>query len=294
VKKKVPKRKGSVKCTKAPPDCGLLHDKMSLLWGKYKDQVDWLQKIMDRNQAKWELLKSNLNQQLEVLRNTKARFNMQLNEAIANMNSDQEEMSEKDDERRTLEQEYRKFMKSCKKRIEWIMFQDVCAYIGLRATIMKTSKTCSPDKIIDCAWTNWIPSRCTRSCDNGCPNPTNPYACGGWQTLWRNYITTNNACGYKCPARWRRRKCNQFKCPVNCRCRGGPRFRSAARIARAAPSLAPEAFSSSRRTAGHPATPPRRLDRATRVPATGIAPSLDGPNGRPAPSRATGRKEASR
>jgi len=217
VKKTVNKRKGGFKCTKQVPDCGLLHDKMSLLWGKYKDQVDWLQKVMDRNEYKWNELKSNLNQQLEVMRNSKAKFNQQLNEAIANMNADKEEMGEKDDERRELEGEYKKFMAGCRKRIEWIMFQDICAYIGLRATVMKTSKTCPPVKIVDCQWTNWIPSKCTRSCDNKCPDPSNPYACGGWQTLWRNYITRNNACGYTCPSQSKRRKCNQFKCPVDCK-----------------------------------------------------------------------------
>jgi hypothetical protein len=30
-------------CPPTPPDCGLLHDKLSLLWGEYKDKVDELQ-----------------------------------------------------------------------------------------------------------------------------------------------------------------------------------------------------------------------------------------------------------
>merc|ERR1719230_162074 len=33
-------KKGQLKCPPTPPDCGLLHDKMSLMWGVYKDQVD--------------------------------------------------------------------------------------------------------------------------------------------------------------------------------------------------------------------------------------------------------------
>merc|ERR1719379_2465483 len=82
VVKEVPPQFGKFKCNKGPPDCGLLHDKMSLLWGKYKDLVDELQQEMDKNEFEFEELKTNYNEQLEVLRNSKARFTMELNEAI--------------------------------------------------------------------------------------------------------------------------------------------------------------------------------------------------------------------
>merc|ERR1719443_2445026 len=94
---------GSVKCPTDPPDCGLLHDNMSLMWGKFKDLVDELQAEMDKNLFEFNLLKSNLNQQLEVLRNSKARFTMELNEATASLNSDREEMAEKEEEREKIE-----------------------------------------------------------------------------------------------------------------------------------------------------------------------------------------------
>merc|ERR1719460_547222 len=82
-------------CPPGPPDCGLLHDTMSLMWGKFKDLVDELQQEMDKNEFEFQELKTNLNEQLEVLRNSKARFTMELNEAIANMRSTQELMGEK-------------------------------------------------------------------------------------------------------------------------------------------------------------------------------------------------------
>merc|ERR1719428_1982331 len=161
-KTKVVKRvggKGWIKCTRKPPDCGLLHDNMSILWGKFKDLVDELQSEMDRRAWEWKELQVNLNQQLEVLRNSKARFILQLNEAVANMNADREEMGEKDEERIELEHEYKVYMKACKKRIEWIMYQDICAFIGLRATILVTSTTCPPKKIVDCDWTPCVPTQ---------------------------------------------------------------------------------------------------------------------------------------
>merc|ERR1719301_496437 len=82
----------------------------------------------------------NMNQQLEVLRNSKARFIMELNEATASLNADREEMAEKEEEREKLEAEYKLYMSKCKKRIEWIFFQDFCAYLVIRAQVMTYSK----------------------------------------------------------------------------------------------------------------------------------------------------------
>merc|ERR1719443_2343537 len=207
---------GSVKCPTDPPDCGLLHDNMSLMWGKFKDLVDELQAEMDKNLYEFNMLKMNMNQQLEVLRNSKARFIMELNEATASLNADREEMAEKDEERQKLESEYEVYMSKCKKRIEWIFFQDFCAYLVIRAQIMTYSKVSPPEKIVDCDITPYVPGECSVLCDDECPDKTNPYGCGGWQTLTRTILVKPNEFGVKCPELSRKRKCNQFKCPVDC------------------------------------------------------------------------------
>merc|ERR1719399_147506 len=98
---------GHMKCPTEPPDCGLLHDNMSLMWGKFKDLVDELQAEMEKNLFEFNMLKSNLNQQLEILRTAKARFIMELSEATASLNADREEMAEKEEERLTVEHEYK-------------------------------------------------------------------------------------------------------------------------------------------------------------------------------------------
>merc|ERR1719238_347373 len=148
---------GSVKCPTEPPDCGLLHDNMSLMWGKFKDLVDELQAEMDKNLFEFTILKENLNQQLEVLRNSKARFIIQLNEATASLNSDREEMAEKEEQRVTIEHEYKVYMSHCKKRIEWIFFQDFCSYLLVRKDVMIYSKVSPPEKIVDCDITSYVP-----------------------------------------------------------------------------------------------------------------------------------------
>merc|ERR1719446_1276740 len=74
VEKHVSMEWGALKCSDDPPDCGLLHDNMSLMWGKFKDLVDELQAEMDKNKWEFDEMMFNFNQQLDVLRNSKARF----------------------------------------------------------------------------------------------------------------------------------------------------------------------------------------------------------------------------
>jgi len=54
-------------CPPTPPDCGLLHDKLSLMWGDYKDKVDELMMEMNKNEFEWEELKYNLNSQIKAI-----------------------------------------------------------------------------------------------------------------------------------------------------------------------------------------------------------------------------------
>merc|ERR1712061_496877 len=76
------------KCVDGKPNCGLLHDTMSMEWGKYKDLVDELQAEMDQNEDTWEVLKGNLNDQLSTISEAHGARDAQLAEAISNINSD--------------------------------------------------------------------------------------------------------------------------------------------------------------------------------------------------------------
>merc|ERR1719197_1546581 len=49
------------------PDCALLHDKLSLMWGQFKDKVDELTMEMMKNHYEFEELKENLNNQIRLL-----------------------------------------------------------------------------------------------------------------------------------------------------------------------------------------------------------------------------------
>merc|ERR1719311_1372610 len=150
------------------------------------------------------------------MRSAKAKFIQELNEAIANIASTQEELAGQQQEAATLEKEYKVFMKGCKKRIEWIMFQDICSYLKVRAKVMKFSKVSPPEKIVDCGVSAWVPGECSVPCDDTCPRKNNPFGCGGWQTLTREIVVMNNEFGIACQSLSRQRKCGQKKCPVDC------------------------------------------------------------------------------
>ena len=87
--------------------------------------VDELQAEMDKNEFEFTSLTDDLNQQLDVLRSTKATFIIKLNEATASMHADREGASEKESELLKLMKEYKGYMKRCTARIRWISLQDL-------------------------------------------------------------------------------------------------------------------------------------------------------------------------
>jgi uncharacterized protein YegL len=200
-----------------PVDCGLLHDTMSIEWGKFKDSVDELQHEMDKNQAAFLTLRANLNSQMEVIIVAKGRFMMMLAESVSNLNADQNEQAKKTQQRNELNVQYYKFMAGCKRVITEITFTRICAVVKVRNEVMGHSETID---ITDCDVTSWVPGDCSVLCDDSCPTifgpNDDPYKCGGWQTLAREVIQKPNEHGVTCPALSRQKKCNQQKCPVNC------------------------------------------------------------------------------
>jgi uncharacterized protein YegL len=189
---------------------------MSLMWGTYKDQVDQLQDDMDRKDQEWKVLSESFNSQIEILTNSLNTFSAQLAEATANLAADREEQKSKEEEKHTVDAEYEEYMGKCKIRIEWILFQDICAIIVVRNAVLIDSTVCPTADILDCDVTEWTPGTCTVSCDDSCPHEDDPFSCGGWQQLTREIVVQPNSCGLICPELTYQKKCNQIKCPVDC------------------------------------------------------------------------------
>jgi hypothetical protein len=206
------------------PDCALLHDKLSLMWGEYKDQVDELTMEMLKNEYEFHQLKDNLNSQIEVLRSAKAKLNQLLAETRSRMAEDRNEQMDKEEQKRMLDDAYRKEMSACQKRINWIFYQDMCSIKVTRNAVMESSEICGTSDMIDCDVADWIDGGCTVDgsasgapvpCDNGCPKLSDGSEisglsgdkndegavvgdgtgsklfseCGGWKTMTREIVT---------------------------------------------------------------------------------------------------------
>jgi len=197
------------------PDCALLHDKLSLMWGEFKDKVDELTMVMMKNEYEFNELKTNLNNQIEMLKAAKARLNQLLGEARANLAADNEELKQKYVQKEELDVQYVKFMAACKKRINWIFYQDMCAIKIVRNAVMENSTECPTAEMTDCEVGGWIPEECSVSCDNDC-DPATPYKCGGWQEMKREVVVPNDDCGVRCPRLILFKRCGQFHCPIDC------------------------------------------------------------------------------
>merc|ERR1712032_1237510 len=52
------------KCVDGTPNCGLLHDLMSLEWGKFRDSFDELTAEMNQNQELFDTTKRNINEEI--------------------------------------------------------------------------------------------------------------------------------------------------------------------------------------------------------------------------------------
>jgi len=202
-------------CGPDPPDCALLHDKLSLMWGEYKDKVDELTMEMMKNMVEFEELKANLNSQIRLLVLAKARFQQLLAEARANLAADRTELKEKYHQKAKLNKQYYTYMRKCKKRIQWIMYQDMCAIKVVRNAVLENSTVCPSADIQDCDLDSWVKHSCTVSCDDSC-TADQPFKCGGWAKMTRGIVAAPDKCGIKCPLLEKYIRCGQYKCPIDC------------------------------------------------------------------------------
>jgi uncharacterized protein YegL len=203
------------KCVNGKPDCGLLHDTMAIEWGTYRDLVDELKYDMGKDKAECSSLEANLNEQLVIIGEGKTKAMEMLAETISNIQEDSQEKTEKTEQYHELEAAYTKKMGECKVTMEEILYTNICAVRKIRDSLLEESEVSPPEKIDDCDVEDWTPGDCSVDCDDTCPQD-DPYKCGGWQTLTRGVVTEPNEYGIQCPALMMTKKCNQFKCAVNC------------------------------------------------------------------------------
>jgi hypothetical protein len=211
------------KCVDGEPNCGLLHDLMSMEWGKFRDAFDELANEMKHNQDAFDLMMGNLNEQLTVINDARTKHMESLADAISAINQDTEEMNNKDEQKRDLQHEYDQRMEEFRAKCTEILYTRICAVRKVRNEILFHSSVSPPIKIADCDFSDWHPKDgdCIGDhgqpieCDDTCPQP-NPYKCGGLETMKRDVVQAPNFFGMACPQLERLKKCKQFKCPIDC------------------------------------------------------------------------------
>merc|ERR1719215_1037666 len=208
------------KCVDGAPNCGLLHDLMSLQWGKFKDSFDELTKEMSGNQMRYDTTSRSINDELTVISDEKTKHMEVLANTISNINADTEEMNEKDQQKRDLTHEFDKTCKVFRKKIEEILYTRICAVRKVRNELLEHSTETPPSKFSDCDFSDWAsktgeciaPTGNAILCDDTCPR-ADPYKCGGSETMKRDVVVLPDDAGMACPNLEREKKCGQKKCP---------------------------------------------------------------------------------
>jgi uncharacterized protein YegL len=208
------------KCrTPKVPNCGLIHDTMALQWGKLKDLVDELTVEMEHNADVYDKELTGMNEQTAIFRQQKQKMQELLAETTSEGQTLRAAQSEKQIQQRDLESAYQTRMKQCKSRVQEILYTNICAVRVVRDTIMDYSEVSPAAAIGDCDFTDFTGGPCSVDCDDNCPSHvggTDPYKCGGFQTLSREMVAAPNQYGMACPPMMMQKKCHQIKCPVSC------------------------------------------------------------------------------
>merc|ERR1719410_2765542 len=211
------------KCVDGEPNCGLLHDIMSLEWGKFRDGFDELTAEMKQNKDEFETSKGGINEELAVISDEKTKHMEVLANTISSINADTEEMNEKDEQKLDLTHEFDKTCEMFRAKISEILFTRICAVRRVRNELLEKSTLTPPHMFSDCDFSDWhskfgeciAPTGIAILCDDTCPRE-DPYQCGGFETMKRDIVVRPDDNGMQCPNLEREKKCGQKKCPVDC------------------------------------------------------------------------------
>jgi len=211
------------KCVDGTPNCGLLHDLMSLEWGKFRDGFDELTAEMNQNQEEYDSTTRNINEEITSINDQKTRHMEVLANTISSINADTEEMNEKDQQERDLTHEFDTTCAVFREKITEILYTKICAVRKVRNELLVFSIKTPPSNISDCDFTDWHSKtgECIADngdvilCDDTCPRQ-DPYKCGGSETMKRDIVVVPDSSGMKCPKLEREKKCRQKKCPIDC------------------------------------------------------------------------------
>jgi len=154
------------------------------------------------------MFQDNINSQLQAQATQLSELQASLAEATAEKTADTEQQNAKNGEKKELTTLYDATMEECNAHMKEILFNEICGVLAVRNNMVKEHMAGAPVPT-DCQFSEWLPGECSVPCDDE--------LVGGMQNLTREIITKNKDRGVKCPALKTERKCNQIKCPVDCK-----------------------------------------------------------------------------
>jgi len=197
------------RCSKAKPDCGVLHDTFANLWGEMKDLVESLEAKMHKEKQEWTATNNAFNAQIASITAEKGQLQRLLAETMAKESTNTDTQTKKLQEKGELEAIWRKTMAECRATMRDILHTEICGTITIRNEVLATALDVPHDDVIDCAFTDWVPGECSVDCDDE--------MIGGTQIITRGIIVMNTEYGAGCPKLQLQKKCNQIKCPIDCK-----------------------------------------------------------------------------
>eukprot|EP00747_Dinoflagellata_sp_TGD_P133964 gnl/TRDRNA2_/TRDRNA2_175267_c2_seq65.p1 gnl/TRDRNA2_/TRDRNA2_175267_c2~~gnl/TRDRNA2_/TRDRNA2_175267_c2_seq65.p1 ORF type:complete len:986 (-),score=229.29 gnl/TRDRNA2_/TRDRNA2_175267_c2_seq65:198-3155(-) len=208
--KSPPANKVQHKCASAKPNCAVLHDIFASLMGEMKDLVEAKEEQIAQDVRAFTSEKANFNSQLSMSALQMGQSQTILAEATSSKATDTDEQTQKLLQKSALQKEYEKVMHACKKRKAYIFWTEICGIVKVRGELLKEgSEEQKTAEATDCEVGKWVPGECSSPCDAKMK--------GGLQTLTREVITANTEYGHACPALTWTKKCNEVKCPIDCK-----------------------------------------------------------------------------
>jgi len=201
--------KAGKRCSKAKPDCGVLHDTFANLWGEMKDLVEALQAKMHTEETAWTSMDGAFNGQLNSITAQKGQLQRLLAETMASESTEGDTQTKKQKEKATLEDVWKKTMDECHATMRDILHTEICGTITIRNEVTAQTLDVKHDDIIDCAFSDWQAQECSVPCDD--------MGVGGTQVINRQIIVKNTEYGAGCPELSMVKVCNVIKCPVDCK-----------------------------------------------------------------------------
>jgi len=187
------------------------------LLGEAQDSIDELRAKIDREEYFYKTTVSNIDNQLQLVRDARLQFNTQLSDAVSEMEIVQNRVRRLEQDLADGRADYLSRESRCEDIVKDLKDIKLCNLRSLRAVIVKKSSMgIDLLSIVDCEVSEWSVSECSKLCDNTCGNATLFPTCGGSRESTRELIQQANTFGVHCLALTKVESCGQVECPVDC------------------------------------------------------------------------------